>query len=66
MQESLTKTLDDLNVDVIITDGGSSFLLPYLHYRAHVNALGSGLGGHVTLECSSHHHGGEGHRNRRH
>jgi len=39
MQESLTKTLDDLNVDVIITDGGSSFLLPYLHYRAHVNAL---------------------------
>jgi len=42
--ESLTKTLDDLNVDVIITDGGDSFLLPYLHYRAHVNGVKLRLG----------------------
>ena len=30
--QDLTKTLDDLDIDVIITDGGDSFLLPYLHY----------------------------------
>ncbi|HDJ66137.1 MAG TPA: hypothetical protein ENF33_00265, partial [Nitrososphaeria archaeon] len=42
--ESLTKTLDDLDVDVIITDGGDSFLLPYLHYRAHVNCVRLRLG----------------------
>jgi len=42
--QDLTKALDDLDIDVIITDGGDSFLLPYLHYRAHVNGVKLRLG----------------------
>ena len=42
--EDLTKTLDELDIDVVITDGGDSFLLPYLHYRAHVNCVRLRLG----------------------
>jgi len=42
--QDLMKTLDDLDIDVIITDGGDSFLLPYLHYRAHVNRVKLRLG----------------------
>ena len=30
--QDLTKTLDDLDIDVIITDGGDSFLLPRMCY----------------------------------
>ncbi|RLG00618.1 MAG: hypothetical protein DRN49_02685 [Thaumarchaeota archaeon] len=42
--QDLMKTLDDLDVDVIITDGGDSFLLSYLHYRAHMNRVRLRLG----------------------
>ena len=42
--KDLMKTLDDLDVDVIVTDGGDSFLLPYLHYRAYVNEVRLRLG----------------------
>lgn len=42
--EGLTKLLDKLDLDVIITDGGDSFLIPYLQYRARVNGVGLKLG----------------------
>jgi len=42
--ESLNKLLDKLDPDVIVTDGGDSFLIPYLHYRAKVNRIKLKLG----------------------
>ncbi len=42
--EELTRTLDSLNVDVIITRDGDSFLIPYLYYRAEVNNVKLRLG----------------------
>jgi len=40
----LTRLLDDLDVDVVVTCGGDSFLLPYLRYRARVNNVELRLG----------------------
>ena len=42
--EDLTNLLDDLDLDVIITEGGDSFLIPYLHYRARINRVRLRLG----------------------
>ncbi|RLG04479.1 MAG: hypothetical protein DRN61_02995 [Thaumarchaeota archaeon] len=42
--EDLTNLLDELNLDIIITDGGDSFLIPYLHRRARVNRVKLRLG----------------------
>ena len=44
MLEELTKLLDELGLDVIVTDCGDSFLIPYLHYRAKVNRVKLRLG----------------------
>ncbi|MCD6313001.1 MAG: hypothetical protein J7L79_04245, partial [Thaumarchaeota archaeon] len=56
--EDLTDLLDELDLDVIITDGGDSFLIPYLHYRARVNRVKLRLGrlrdpGKLRVESSS-------------
>lgn len=42
--EDLTSLLDELDLDVVITDGGDPFLIPYLHYRARVNRVRLRLG----------------------
>ena len=42
--EDLTGLLDGLDLDVIMTDGGDSFLIPYIHYRARVNRVKLRLG----------------------
>ncbi|MEM0010743.1 MAG: DNA polymerase domain-containing protein [Candidatus Bathyarchaeia archaeon] len=42
--ETLTKLLDELDLDIIITDRGDSFLIPYLHYRAKLNRVRFRLG----------------------
>lgn len=42
--EALTKLLDELDLDVLITDHGDSFLIPYLHYRAKSNLVKLRLG----------------------
>ena len=42
--EDLAKLLDKLDLDVIVTEGGDSFLIPYLHYRAKVNRVWLRLG----------------------
>lgn len=40
----LPRILDSLDVDVIVTECGDSFLMPYLHYRARVNNVKLKLG----------------------
>ena len=50
--EDLTKLLNELDLDVIVTDGGDSFLIPYLHYRAKVNRVRLKLG-RLRVESSS-------------
>ncbi|MCS6784586.1 MAG: hypothetical protein NZ581_05260 [Candidatus Caldarchaeum sp.] len=40
----LEKLLDELDVDVVVTKGGDSFLMSYLRYRAKVNGVGLRLG----------------------
>jgi len=42
--EGLTRLLDELNLDAVITDCGDSFLTPYLHYRAKINCIKLRLG----------------------
>ncbi|RLG04779.1 MAG: hypothetical protein DRN68_09500, partial [Thaumarchaeota archaeon] len=42
--EDLTGLLEGLDLDVIMTDGGDSFLIPYIHYRARVNRVKLRLG----------------------
>ncbi len=37
--EELSRILDSLDVDVIITECGDSFLIPYLYYRSKVNNI---------------------------
>lgn len=48
--EDLSKLLDKLDLDIIITDGGDSFLIPYLYYRAKVNNVKLKLGRIEDLE----------------
>ena len=42
--KDLTNLLDELDLDIIITDCGDSFLIPYLHCRARVNRVKLRLG----------------------
>jgi len=42
--EELSKILDSLDVDIIVTECGDSFLMPYLHHRARVNNVKLRLG----------------------
>lgn len=42
--EGLSGLLDDLDLDVVITEGGDSFVIPYLHYRARLRQVELRLG----------------------
>jgi len=46
--EELSRILDSLGIDVIITECGDSFLIPYLYYRSMVNNVKLRLG---RLDC---------------
>jgi len=46
--EELSRILDSLGIDVIITECGDSFLIPYLYYRGMVNNVKLRLG---RLDC---------------